>query len=152
MTPTDVESSSRQGLHFTMRFLFVIVAFLPVLLAVSGWYYLEVVVPRHHFRLNGRHIESLSTRCPSDMSPRQWESALYWTIRLHWNSLMPFEVDGPSIRDLEQRLAKKLTGDVTMDTIHWIWDEYSQICPSSERYERKFKSQMMYEIECLGGN
>jgi hypothetical protein len=61
------------------------------------------------------------------------------------------QADGPTIRRFEGQLAKKLAGDVNMETIHWIWNEYAEICPGGANYQR-FKTVMMEEIEQGGAN
>lgn len=134
-----------------MRSLFIILGVLAVLFAGYGWFYRKFEEPLRHSDAVKRHLESLVNRRPHDMSPRQWESAVAWTLNLHGNSLIMFQADGPTISKFEQRLAERLNGDVNMETIHWIWDEYAKICPGGESYQR-FRSQMIDEIESGGGN
>lgn len=80
------------------------------------------------------------------MTPQQWERAVAWTLNLHFNSLGWQKDDVRKLQEFEDRFDAKLAGNVDMNTIHWIWDEYSRLCPYGARYQR-FKPQMMEEIE-----
>ena len=140
-----------RGLRFRLRSVFVILGVLAVLFAGYGWFHRKFVEPRRHSDAIERHIESLAARRPKDVSPRQWESAVAWTLNLHGNSLLMFQADGPNIRNFEKRLADKLSGDVNLETIHWIWDEYAKICSGGRQYQR-FRAQMVDEIQSGGGN
>ena len=141
-------SPGRNRFHSAVRWLFVVFGLLTVL-AAYGWFHRTIVEPRRHSAAVERHLDSLSTRSPTDMTPQQWEVAVVWIHNLHHNSLIMFEAGGPEISRFEQRLADKLAGDVNMGTIHWIWDEYAAICPGGHRYQ-KFKPQMIEEIEHYG--
>ena len=68
-----------------------------------------------------------------------------------WGSLLSFEASGPTIEAFEQRLKQKLDGDVDLETIYWIWDEYAGICPHGASYQR-FRVQMQDDIDNVGPN
>lgn len=150
MALTETNRTPRR-IQFGIRALFVVLTVLAILLAGYGWLYRKHIEPRQHTAAIEQHLKSLALRRPQELTPRQWESAVAWTGNLHANSLLRFQADGPAIRHLEQRLAKKLAGDVNLDTIHWIWDEYAKACPGGAAYQR-FRPQMMEEIEAGGGN
>ena len=103
----------------------------------------------------GRYLEqqilSLRDRRPAALTPRQWESAVAWTSNLHGNSLVMFQASGREIREFSRRLESRLSADVDLDTIFWIWDEYSTICRGGAHYQR-FRSQMVGEIEAGGAD
>lgn len=151
MNRTNVLSTNRHGFRFGMRSLFVTLGILAVLLAGYGSYHRRYVEPRRYANAVERRLESLVTRRPPNMSPRQWESAVAWTLNLHGNSLMPFQAKGAAISSFDERLAKKLAGPVDMSTIHWIWDEYAGICRGGANYQR-FRAMMLEEIESGGGD
>lgn len=151
MTSLDDTSAPRHGPRFGLRSLFVALTLLAVLAAGYGWFNRRILEPSRQTRAIEQHLESLAARRPKDMSPRQWESAVAWTLNLHGNSLIRFQADADELGAFERRLAAKLTNDVNMDTIHWIWDEYAKVCPGGEKYQR-FKGMMMEEIEAGGGN
>lgn len=151
MTSNDDISKGHHGFRFGIRSMFVAITLLAVFFASYGWFDRRILEPRRQSEAVQRHIESLAGRCPRDMSPRQWANAVGWTLNLHGNSLIMFQADGTKIRKFDERLAKKLAGEVNMDTIHWIWDEYAEICPGGANYQR-FRSQMDDEIEHGGGD
>ena len=95
-------------------------------------------------------IESLAKRRPPNMEPRQWESAVAWTINLDANSLT-YRADASSIRSLREQLELKLESNIDMETITWIWDSYAELCTSGKRYQR-FRQLMLDEIAAGGGN
>ena len=146
------ETRSKTGdFQFGTRSLFVLLAVLSVVFAGYGWLNREYLEPHRRAGAVEQQIRLLAARRPKDMTPRQWESAVAWTLNLHGNSLMFAQADGPTIRRFERQLAKKLAGDVNMETIHWIWDEYADICPGGASYQR-FKPQMLEEIAQGGAN
>jgi hypothetical protein len=151
MNGTRIEATNRHDFQFGMRSLFAVIGILAVLLAGYGWFHRRYVEPRHHAAAIERRLQSLVDSRPHDMSPRQWESAVAWTLNLHANSLISFQADGPAIANFDQRLAKKLAEPVDMHTIHWIWDEYDEICRGGANYQR-FRAVMLEEIESGGGN
>ena len=152
MTPgADSDKPDRAAIRFGIRSLFLVLTMLAVLFAAYGWLYRRVIEPRQQANAVEKQLEALARRRPKELTPRQWESAVAWTRNLHGNSLLPFQADGPTIRRFELRLAKKLRGNVNLETIHWIWDEYAAICPGGKNYQR-FRSQMIDEIEQGGAN
>ena len=135
--------------QFYLWHLFVLTVVVAILAAFFGWVLRQEASGRHA-RAVQKRIESLAARRPSDMTPSEWESAVAWTLNLHGNSLLRFQAEPATIRWFEQRLAQKLRGDVNMSTIHWIWDEYAEICSGGAHYQR-FRRQMEDEIERGGG-
>ena len=151
MTSSDAIPPSRYSVRFGMRSLLILFGLLALLFAGYGWVYRKVVAPRRHVDAIEVHLRTLVNRRPDDMSAAQWESAVGWTMNLHGNSLYAFQSDVPTLRAFEERLANRLAGDVDMDTIHWIWDEYADLCPGGERYQR-LRPLMVEEVEKSGGN
>ena len=151
MTSNDGSTKGPRRFRFGIRSMFVAIPVLAVLFAGYGWLDWRIGEPRRRSAAVQRQLESLVSRRPNNMSPRQWESAVAWTLNLHGNSLMLYQAKGTKIRNFDERLAKKLAGEVNMDTIHWIWDEYADICPGGANYQR-FRSQMDDEIAQGGGD
>lgn len=60
-----------------------------------------------------------------------------------------FETDTSTIAAFEERLRKQLEGKVSMQTIQWIWNEYSKACPAGASYQR-LKKRMLQEINGVG--
>ena len=151
MTSNDGSSNGRHGFRFGIGSLFVAITVLAVLFAGYGWLDRRILEPRRRSESVHRRLESLARRRPNDLSPRQWESAVAWTLNLHGNSLVRFQADGTKLRNFDERLAKKLAGEVNLDTIHWIWDEYAEICSGGANYQR-FRSRMDEEIGSGGAD
>ena len=151
---TEVNSAGSPpslAIRFGLGSLLIVLTVLAVFFAGYGWLYRRIIEPRHQADAIEQHLTSLAGRRPKGLTPRQWESAVAWTRNLHGNSLLQFQADGPTIRQFEMRLARKLDGQVDLKTIHWIWDEYAAICPGGASYQR-FRPQMVEEIESGGGN
>jgi hypothetical protein len=127
------------------------VAALAIFFAAIGWLYRQHLEPHQQCLAVERQLQSLAMRRPVDLSPRQWESAVAWTLNLHGNSLLRFQAGGPAIRAFNQRLTRKLSGDVNLTTIHWIWDQYAVLCPGGSNYQR-FREQMDDEIKAGGAD
>lgn len=109
--------------------------------------------PYREDRALGAVIWRLADHRPADMTPKQWESAVAWTVNLHCNSLT-FLAPADSIRQLRLEIESKLDNtdrSIDIETIHWIWDSYANLCPAGDRYQR-FRKQMTDEIESGGGN
>jgi hypothetical protein len=137
--------------HFGLRSLFATITLLAFFFAGYGYLERAIFESRRQSDAIERRIRTLVVRRPSDMSPPEWECAVAWTLNLHGNSLIMFQAEGERIRKFDERLAKKLAGDVNLDTIHWIWDEYAEICPGGASYQR-FRARMDDEISRGGGN
>lgn len=148
---TDSKNESPGSKRFGTRSLLVVVALLAIFFTAYGWFHRKFVVTRYHSDAVESLIETLVDKRPPEITRGQWGSAVAWTLNLHGNSLLMFEADGPTIQAFEQRLKQKLAGDVNMETIHWIWDEYANISPHGASYQR-FKVQMQDEIDNVGPN
>ena len=148
----DTESKRGKGFRFGIRTLLVVFTILGIACASYAWVHRKFIEPRQYADAVEARIESLVTRRPKKILPRQWESAVAWTLNLHGNSLMMFQADGPTIRSFDHRLADKLADDVDIDTIHWIWDEYAAICNGGKKYEQRYRKVMLEEIENGGHN
>lgn len=139
------------GTRFSLRGIFVVLTLLAIVFAGYGYMERKFYAPRRWSDSVEQRIRSLALRCPRELSPRQWESAVAWTLNLHGNSLLPFQANAEQIRQFDQRLQKKLAGKVDLTTTHWIWDEYAQLCPGGANYQR-FRALMEEEIEAGGSN
>ncbi len=140
-----------KDIRFSLRRLLIVITAIAVLLAGFAWFDEHYREPFRRNRLLREQLKGLALRRPPELTPKQWESAVAWTINLHGNSLLPFEADARTIRSFQQRLETKLQGKVDLDTIHWIWNEYAGLCPHGKSYQR-FHAQMMEEIEAGGSN
>jgi hypothetical protein len=151
MQDSRQESNSGHAFRFGLRALLLSVGLLGVMFGGYAWFDRTIAEPMRRVALIERQIESLAARRPSNLTPRQWESAVAWTLNLHGNSLIRFQAETDEIVAFQQRLGKQLAGPVDLTTIHWIWDEYAQVCPGGANYQR-FREMMIEEIEAGGGD
>lgn len=131
------------------KWLVAVIVVLGLIVSACGWFDRKYLAPRRHDKTVERLIGSLAQRRPPNVTRGQWASAVAWTWNLHGNSLLMFEVDGPTIAAFEQRLKDRLDGNVDMATIDWIWNEYAHLSPHGAKYQR-FKARMHEEIETVG--
>jgi hypothetical protein len=135
----------------TIRWLFIGLALLAVVLGGAVWFHRAYIEPRQHALAIDQDLRALRLRRPENLTPRQWESAVAWTSNLHGNSLLRFQTDLPTLRRFRQRLKQKLTGEVDLQTIYWIWDEYAKVCKGGKDYQR-FREMMQEEIDAGGAS
>ena len=70
-------------------------------------------------------LESLKQKRPRDIERAQWAYVIGWTLNAHGNcGGHPNFVDSDMAELFADELENKLRGEVGMDTIDWIWDEY----------------------------
>ena len=122
--------------RFSLKTLLAVVLFF-----VLGWLCIiavehSIVGRTYYARKLEAHIDGLIAKRPSNLSSAQWQCMVNWTRNLHGNSLIAFQVSTRDIAAFEVRVGKKLSGNVDAATIEWIWDEYAEICPGGERYQR----------------
>jgi hypothetical protein len=151
MTPDTRPSEKPAPIQFRLRTLLIVVGVLSVVLACGTWYYRTIREPHVRSRQVEATLRSLVNRRPEHVTRGQWGSAVAWTLLLHGNSLVPFEADAGEIRAFQQRLNKKLEGEVDMATIDWIWDEYAELTPHGQQYQR-FKEMRDEEMAGVGPN
>jgi hypothetical protein len=153
VTKREIPTSKKLKARISLRSVLIGIAVLSVLLASFSALDRKFGEPSRRARDVERHLEMLEVRQPPPgLTHNQWQTALFWTINLHGNSRIRYEADGPTIAAFEERLVAKLAGDVTIDTIYWIWDEYARICPGGARYNNRFRSIMLEDIAANRSN
>jgi hypothetical protein len=140
--------SSSTEYRFSLRRLLIVISVIAAVLACYVWFDRTYREPLRRHEAIRQIIKDLRPRCPPDLTARQWESAVGWTLNLHANSLL-FQADAQTIRKFEGRLRKKVVGEVNLATIDWIWQEYAQVCRGGAQYQR-FHEQMREEIAAVG--
>ncbi len=104
-------------------------------------------------------IGLLSTRCPPEMTQKQWEVAVSWTGKLTDQSMLPtsgagstydlrrFQWKLDNLRRFQRELEERVKGKVDMVLIFWIWDEVAELTPAGERYKKQFQKVMLDEMQ-----
>jgi hypothetical protein len=96
----------------------------------------SIVGRSHYARKLEAHIDGLYAKKPGNLTPAQWQCMVDWTRNLHGNSLVAFQTSTRDIAVFEQRIDRGLSGKVDAATIEWIWDEYANVCPGGQKYQR----------------
>lgn len=129
---------SDKTLYRIFASLFLIVLFG----AISYWSF--VVHPRMKHaaacdRIRER-IESLADRQPQDLTEKQWLLIIHWTINANGNCLVfHFDLPQKEMEQFEAEFDRRLEGDVSLETIDWIWDEYVRLTRVGQTYSDKFR-------------
>ena len=97
-------------------------------------------------------IASLEKKCPPDMTQREWNVAVHWTLQLTGNTMLPGWADFDDMRRFQCELEVRAKGKVDMDLVLWIWDEVAKIDPAGLRYKQKFRTIMLDEMQLLEPN
>lgn len=118
-----------------------------VLILLAG--YGALVYPQVARRAYDDEIEKMiygmRSRRPAELSRGQWSEAVGWTGQLHGNSQLWIEADARVLAAFQARFRKKLEDRINLQTIDWIWDEYSRLTPHGQSYQ-KFKEVMDEQI------
>src|SRR4051812_25269510 len=110
------------------------------LLLVSGvafWHQVVEPIRRHgkFYRAVGADLESLAKKRPSDVSRKQWESVVAWTLNAHANCFgSHHRIPSDEMARFEAELKRRLAEPVDLATIDWIWDEIVRLTPGGQRY------------------
>jgi hypothetical protein len=85
-------------------------------------------------------LASLRLRRSPDVSQKQWQYVVGWTLNAHANCCAIREaVDLDAREEFSKQLDQKLAGTVDMGTIDWIWDELEKISRLGSHYSERFR-------------
>jgi hypothetical protein len=85
-------------------------------------------------------IESLAKKRPPDVSRKQWENVVDWTLNAHGNCLTFHRgIPADEMAGFEAELKRRLSGTVNLATIDWIWDEIVRLTPNGRRYSDNWR-------------
>jgi len=92
---------------------------------------------------NYGRIETLITRLaitrPSDVTDAQWSGCVYWTWQLHTNYGGHNYFDHSASYTFADEFEQKLDGQVSLQTVDWIWDQYIQHTKGAQRYSDTYR-------------
>jgi hypothetical protein len=114
-----------------------------IVIAFVAWVEHTIGKPRRIRDQMQATIASLEKKCPPDMTQREWDVAISWTLQLTGNTMLPGWADLDDMRRLDRELEERAKGKVDMDLVLWIWDEVAKIDPTGPRYKRKFQFVML---------
>lgn len=136
-----------QGLQFRRLY-----AFAAVLILLGAWLLFDHTYLEHKRRRQTANsirekIEVLVLKTPVEVPDDEWSMAVLCTSNLHSNSLLPFQCELSELKSLENEIAEKTSGRVSMQTIDWIWDRYAELCPAGHKYRQGFHGFMLEQIK-----
>ncbi len=135
------QSSDIPPIRFGLRSLFVAVA---VVACILGLYAAFVKPSIEHGRLIRRFgvcIERLIHKRPANLSNDQWCFIISWTYYAKGNCLRNQDdiTDEPRFRRFVDELERKVEGEVSIETIDWIWDEIEAVSMYGTLYSEKYR-------------
>jgi hypothetical protein len=79
---------------------------------------------------------------PKGVDAAVWACAHRWTVTAYGNVCSsPEYVPAAEMDRLRDDLDRKLSGNVDVDTLAWIWDRLAQTGPYGSRYVERFRPQ-----------
>jgi len=90
-------------------------------------------------------VKSLASKRPLNVNRKQWSYLVGWTLNGISNccSVRQFlkDDDGSQVRfrRFVEELELKLQGDVTPETIDWIWDQFALVSRYGEHYSQNYR-------------
>ncbi len=106
------------------------------------WQWRIVPIRRHMAFCDETRVEfmSLASKRPHDVSPRQWDNIVFWTLNAHGNCLtFSPEIPQPEHDRFLADLRERLRGPVDLESIDWIWDELVRLTSNGKRYSDRYR-------------
>jgi hypothetical protein len=137
----------KRAIPLSLRGFIVINAAIALIGIVSFWWVILRPMQNHsraYHRLSDS-VESLARRRPPGVSRNQWSYIIGWTMNGIGNCC---SVEGFLNRDAESherfrtlpdRFEERLRGEVTLETIDWLWDELTLISKYGTRYSEQYR-------------
>lgn len=115
--------------QFTLRTLCVFVAILAVALSLWAVFLRPAVEHGRLLRRVESCLDALARKRPADVTPADWDYLVGWTYNAKANclSVHQFIKDHARFRRFVEELEERLEGDVSIETIDWIWDEVEAV-------------------------
>ena len=103
-----------------------------IVVAFAGWFwYCHVRPPLSHAHVRDRverSTDMLAKKYPQGITSGEWASCVFWTHNLHGNCGYYPVFPTDRLRVFADELNTRMEGEVDINTIDWIWDEYVQVC------------------------
>jgi hypothetical protein len=139
----------RNSVSLSVTLLAIAAVSIVALLSALVWFrsYLPFREHREFVRTTRAQLEGLAKRRPPNLTRKQWNNVVGWTIQGHGNTLgaaMPFpgrrSIPRKEMNDFEAELRRRLNGPVDLGTINWIWDEFERLVPEfGPEYSRNYR-------------
>lgn len=124
----------------------VVIALIAILYVVI--YQSEVVRFGQQVRRMNRLLESIASHRPTDVSIRSWDSAVGWARTATANvCFSPNLVSMHEMTTFVDELDARVTRDIDLSTIEWIWERLRKSGPHGSRYVSKWYPEYRRELE-----
>ena len=92
-------------------------------------------------------IMSLASKRPPEVTQTQWNLAINRTTGLPSDRLLSGRVKVDDLRRFQRELEEKAKGNVDMELIFWIWDEYAKLSPATQEYKENHQKVMLDQMQ-----
>jgi hypothetical protein len=98
-------------------------------------------------------VESLASRRPADVSREQWSFIIGWSMNGIGNCcsvegfLNPDKASHERFLTLPDRFERRLHGDVSLETVDWLWNELEIISKYGTRYSDQWRPTTAERLE-----
>jgi hypothetical protein len=124
------------------RLLHALGGSLLILLPLGYWYCIHRPLRQFYdWSANVKsELRSLATRRPATVPPGEWEFLVGWTLHLHDNcAFSPRSITNDDLRfAFTEELRNRLQGEISVETIEWIWSQYRQFTRLGPTYHLKY--------------
>lgn len=118
--------------------IFVLLLIVAIVAAASGFYrYLDSRIANYS-RIETLIAQLAMTR-PRDVTDPQWSGCIYWTWQLHTNYGGDNYFDHAASCTFADEFEQRLDGQVSLQAVDWIWDQYIQHTKGAQRYSDKYR-------------
>jgi len=113
--------------------------------ALAGWFWLAAVRPtQQHRQLYDdirQSIDGLRHKRPNGLRREEWAYIVGWTLNAHANccGARDFITDYDRFASFAAELKRRLDGDVDLQTVDWIWDEFEAFSSVGPWYSETFR-------------
>lgn len=81
----------------------------------------------------------LAKKYPQGITSGEWASCVFWTHNLHGNCGYYPAFPTDRLRVFADELNSRMGGEVDLNTIDWIWDEYVKYAHGGQQYSIKYR-------------
>ena len=128
----------------------VLIGFVVFGSGILYWYKVRPHVKHSEvFRRVDTAIESLSDRCPSDITALQWRHCVGWTNTASHNlcAHRSFIRDYPAFLSFAEKLHERVQNQANLETIDWIWDQFETITHAGRSYSERWRPTTLERMQ-----
>ena len=93
-------------------------------------------------------VEGMRDRKPADIDQELWGEACDWLCTANGNicyspESMPTEI----VKDLAWRFESRGEGEVDLNTVEWMWDQFAGTGPAGAHYARRHRACYLVDVQ-----